>query len=127
VIILAYSVLLALLLWLGRRLYTKRPRKVRERTETHEAYAWALYEWLTTPEIIDVAIEQRVMTRPGLAAALLSLPDSTEPACKALAASLMKDRQVRRAIAKWMASQGKNKQHAMLEMSEFSEKVRAGR
>lgn len=114
--------LIVFLLWLGRRF---RATRRRERTEVHEAYVSALYEWLTDPSIIDVAIEQRVMTRPGLAAALQSLPDATEPACRALAASLMKDRQVRRAIAKWMESRGEHKQRAMLQMVDFSEKVRA--
>ncbi len=122
--LLAYSALLALLVWIANRF---RATRARERTETHEAYTQALYMWLTTPEIIDTAIEQKVMTRPGLAAALTSLPDATEPAVKALAASLMKDRQVRRVIAKWLAARGENKQHVMLEMSEFSERVRDGR
>lgn len=114
------ALLLLALVWLGKR--AKRPR--RERSEVHEAYVSALYEWLTDQEIVDAAIEQRVLTRPGLAAALQSLPDATEPACRALVASLTKDRQVRRVIKRWFERHGESGQRAMIQMSEFSERVR---
>jgi LPXTG-motif cell wall-anchored protein len=95
-----------------------------ERTEEHEAILNALTEWLQEERVVRAMIENRVATRRGLVEVFAALPAYDEPKIKAVAACLLRDRNVRKVIAGHLEKQGIPRRDAMgplLEWSRFEE------
>jgi LPXTG-motif cell wall-anchored protein len=92
-----------------------------ERSEEHEALVNALTEWLQEERIVRAMIENRVANRPGLEETFRKLAGYDERKVKAVAAALLRERNVRRVIAAHLEhAHGITHREAMAPLLEWS-------
>lgn len=93
--------LIAALVLVGRKKRHVVAEKIEamERTEEHEAILNALTEWLQEERLVRVMIDNRVANRPGLQDTFRKLQTYDERKVRAVAAALLREKNVRRLIA----------------------------
>lgn len=104
----AVIVWLAAMVFVGAALFVLLPRrlghvsKVPELSREHRSTINALNDWLSEPKVVATILEHRVATRQGLQGTLERLPSMTEAQVLGVAAVLLKNRDVRGVVARYM-------------------------
>lgn len=121
---LATFVVIGILYAIGTK--QRRPGHVRLRSDCHEAYLSLMDDILNDADILELMVSRRVATKEALVALRATVGQLPERALRAMAAKLVSDRIVRRAVAKFMVQHhGVNRQRFTMLVSDMVGEVRA--